>query len=129
MVFALAVIQFSDPCVLSDLISNYGFMPAPCSNSAITIVINYSCAFPTMKEIRSFPRQSKVLEIATYTWVGNKKKCVYVFQYFTHHQRLKAWDGLGDKLDLLLYCAPHLPTPAQLGFQLVDNLSMSPPEG
>lgn len=55
--------------------------------------------------------------------------CVSMFQYFTYHQRLKVWNGLGDKIEGLFYCTVHPPTSGQLGFQLVGNLPISPVEG
>lgn len=66
---------------------------------------------------------------SVHTILWNKKTFVHVFQYVTHHQRLKVWDGLGDKNDLPFYRTFHPPAPVQLDFQFVDNLSMTPPEG
>ena len=61
---------------------------------------------------------------------GQKSEfCVSMFQYCTHIQRLRVWKGLGDKTYLLFICTVQPPTPAKLGFQLVDNLSILPPEG
>lgn len=42
---------------------------------------------------------------------------------------MKVWIGLGDKAYVLFYFAVHPPTPGQLDFQVVDNLSMNSLEG